>query len=110
MSHTRTQIPTIHSSLASDPILAELVSEFVAEMPSRVALLKRQLESKDWVALRRTAHQLKGAAGSYGFEPITPLAHRLEMLVAYGVEPKIVTEAVQDLAAHCQRITAEVPE
>ena len=53
MSHTRTQITTIHSPLASDPILAELVSEFVAEMPGRVALLKRQLKSKDWVEIGR---------------------------------------------------------
>lgn len=109
MSHTRTQLPTIHSSLAGDPLLAELVAEFVAEMPSRVARLKRQLDSQDWDGLRRTAHQLKGAAGSYGFDPITPLAHRLEMLLAHGAEPKKLAEAVHELATHCQRITAEVP-
>ncbi len=110
MSHSRTQIRPIHSSLARDPVLADLVAEFVAEMPSRIARLQRQLDSQDWVTLRRTAHQLKGAAGSYGFDPITPLAHRLEMLLAHGVEPKVVAEAVHDLAAHCQRITAEAPE
>jgi HPt (histidine-containing phosphotransfer) domain-containing protein len=110
MSHSRTQIPPIHSSLASDPLLAELVAEFVAEMPGRVARLRRQLDSQDWAALRRTAHQLKGAAGSYGFDPITPLAHRLEMVLAHGVEPKMIADAVHDLAAHCQRITADVPE
>ena len=97
---------TIHSSLACDPQLSELVEQFVAEMPSRVAWLQRNYDSGDWEALRRSAHQLKGAAGSYGFDRLTPHALRLESLLAKGAPLDEVTSAFGELIAHCRRVTA----
>jgi HPt (histidine-containing phosphotransfer) domain-containing protein len=107
MSPTRSEeFATIHSSLASDPQLGELVEQFVAEMPSRVAWLQRHHDSGDWEALRRAAHQMKGAAGSYGFDRLTPHALRLEMLLAAGASQEDVTAAFQELIANCRRVTA----
>ena len=110
MSRTRVLRPAIYSSMASDPMLADLVAEFVAEMPNRVARLKRQYSAQDRVGLRSTAHQLKGAAGSYGFDEITPLALHLEMQLDQGAETKDISRALQELVAHCQRITAVPPQ
>src|SRR5690606_5184686 len=101
---TRASRNSIHSTLAGDPVLGELVAEFVAEMPGRIARLRRQKESADWDALRRSTHQLRGAAGSYGFDPITPLAERLELLLVEGASHEETDRAVEDLIAHCQRI------
>ena len=109
MSQTRATRNSIHSTLAGDPVLGELVAEFVAEIPGRVARIQRQQEAGDWNALRRTAHQLRGAAGSYGFEPVTPLAEQLESLLAGDAPPEEIARAVDELVAHCQRITAEAP-
>ena len=66
----------VYSRLAGDPDLGEIVDLFVEEMPERVATLLDQLQAQDWEGLRRTAHQLKGAAGSYGFDMISPCAGR----------------------------------
>lgn len=68
----------VYSSLGGDPDLGELVDMFVDEMPDRIASLKTQGETREWGELRRAAHQLKGAAGSYGFNQVTPVAAALE--------------------------------
>ena len=52
----------IYSRLADDLDLRDIVEMFVEEMPGRVETLLNQLESADWDGLRRTTHQLKGAA------------------------------------------------
>lgn len=109
MSQARTQSP-IHSSLATDPQLREMVEQFVAEMPSRVAWLQRHGDAGDWESLRRAAHQMKGAAASYGFDRLTPLALGLETLLATGATREEVAAALQDLVAHCRRVTAAAAE
>jgi len=54
--------------------MGELVEMFVDEMPERIALLGEALASGDRESLERTAHQMKGSAGSYGFDQLTPYA------------------------------------
>ena len=71
----------VYSHLATDPMLGELVDLFVQEMSERINALEVQAKSRDWSQLARTAHQLKGAAGSYGFTVITPYAARVETAV-----------------------------
>ena len=68
----------LYSDFGDDPDLSELVALFVDEMPERISQLKASLEDKDWTALGSQAHQIKGAAGSYGFDAITPFAADLE--------------------------------
>lgn len=102
----RSRTPAIHSSLASDPVLAEMVEQFVAEMPSRVAWLERQFEQGAWDALKRAAHQMKGAAGSHGFDALTPYAVRLEKLIGAGAPHEEIGAATSELATQCRRLTA----
>jgi HPt (histidine-containing phosphotransfer) domain-containing protein len=99
----------LYSTLADDPDLGEIVEMFVNEMPDRVENLMAQLESGDWDSLRRTAHQLKGAAGSYGFETISPSAAIVEDAIRNGNPEETVRQAVQSLVDLCQRATASVP-
>lgn len=99
----------LFSTLAEDPDLGEIVEMFVNEMPDRVENLLAQLESEDWDSLRRSAHQLKGAAGSYGFETISPSAANLEDAIRDGNTEEVVRRAVQSLVDLCQRATASVP-
>ncbi len=74
----------IYSRLSGDPDLRDIVEMFVEEMPGRVASLLDHLSDANWEGLRRAAHQLKGAAGSYGFEPISPSAGRVESAIRDG--------------------------
>ena len=106
MSAAQSTATSIRSTLARDPDLGELVEMFVDEMPQRVAALQEFKAASDWEGLGRAAHQLKGAAGSYGFHELTPFAARLEAAIrqdhAYSRAPALL----QELLDACQRIRA----
>ena len=95
---------TIHSSLAADQDLAEIVDMFVDEMPQKIDALLARLAQADWQGLERAAHQLKGAAGSYGFEQVTEAAGRLEGAVRRGNSDSEVRSALRELVELCRRV------
>jgi len=98
----------IYSSLAADPDLGELVDLFVEEMPDRINALEVQARSHDWEHLTRTAHQLKGAAGSYGFTLVTPYAARLESAARDGQQEQQVLTALAELLDVCRHVRSGV--
>jgi histidine phosphotransfer protein HptB len=100
----------VYSRLAGDPDLQEIVDLFVEEMPERIATLLEQLNAADWAGLRRTAHQLKGAAGSYGFDLISPSAGKVESAIHDGQPEEQIRAAVAELADLCHRARSGVPE
>ncbi|MEX0938445.1 MAG: Hpt domain-containing protein [Pirellulales bacterium] len=100
----------IYSSLDSDPDLGEIVAMFVAEMPGRVKGFTTLARAGNWAQLQTAAHQLKGAAGSYGFAPITPLAKRLEMAIREEAPEGKIHEALNALVTVCRRVRYGRPE
>ncbi len=96
----------IYSILASDPDLQKIVQLFVDEMPDRIAVFEKELETKNWTELARTAHQLKGAAGSYGFTILTAAAATLESTIKSEAGEKEIATATANLIALCRRTTA----
>ncbi|MDZ7615985.1 MAG: Hpt domain-containing protein [Patescibacteria group bacterium] len=109
MSHASNAAEPIYSSLGADPDLGEIVELFVEEMPGRVQTLVDEYNSCDWNGLRRTAHQLKGAAGSYGFDAISPAAGRLERSLASDEPEEQIRRAVEELVDMCGRARAGSP-
>jgi histidine phosphotransfer protein HptB len=105
-SPTSSENQPLLSALASDPDLGELVQMYVDEMAGRIATIQDLLSSADWEGLRRFAHQMKGAAGSYGFEPISSVAGVVEDSVRQGVPEDQIRQAVGDLLAMCSRVRA----
>jgi len=103
MTSMATSAGPLYSTLDADPDLREIVEMFVEEMPDRTASLLDRLEASDWEGLRRVAHQLKGAAGSYGFEPITHSAAGLEDAIRQSRPEEQIGRMVQDLVALCDR-------
>lgn len=99
----------LYSRLAADADLGEIVDMFVEEMPTRVATLLEHVDSMDWESLRRTAHQLKGAAGSYGFEAISPAAGKVEAAVRDGEPEERIREMVQELVGLCKLARSGLP-
>ena len=84
--------------------LAELVDWFVAEVPDRIASLRHAFDAHDLAELGRLAHQIKGAAGSYGYSAVTPIAARLES-AAKSAEPEDqIRTALEELTAICSRL------
>ena len=99
----------LYSRLAADPDLRDIVDMFVEEMPQRIATLLEMLHAADWEGLRRIAHQLKGAAGSYGFDPIMPSAGRVESVIQDGEPEQRIRETVEELIDLCNRTRSGQP-
>jgi HPt (histidine-containing phosphotransfer) domain-containing protein len=93
----------LYSTLGTDPELAEIVAMFVEEMPGRIANFLSLFDHGPTEELRRAAHQLKGAAGSYGFETITVAAARLEDAIKTSKPQTEVRQTLDALVDLCQR-------
>jgi len=68
----------ILSTFSDDPDMHELVAMFVAEVPDKINAFEVYNSTRNWPKLSQLSHQLKGSAGGYGFDDVTPLAQRLE--------------------------------
>jgi signal transduction histidine kinase/DNA-binding NarL/FixJ family response regulator/HPt (histidine-containing phosphotransfer) domain-containing protein len=89
--------PTLFSTFANDPVMAEILPEFVANLPTQAAALMRFIEEDFASELRETIHQIKGAGGTYGFDPITVLAAAIDARLRSGAVIEAVNEDVQSL-------------
>lgn len=109
MASPTTEQPALYSSLASDPDFRQLVELFVGEMPGRIDNLLRLLREREWPGLRRAVHQLKGAAGGYGFGPISQLAAHVEDMLRHHPSEDEIRQAVDSLVQLCRRASARLP-
>jgi len=91
------------SSLADDPSMAPLIDGFVEGLHERVTEMSVAMESGDSEYLESLAHGLRAEAGSYGFQPITEEAARLQALIASGEGEREVTDALHQLMDLCLR-------
>jgi HPt (histidine-containing phosphotransfer) domain-containing protein len=91
------------SDLAGDPEMDELVLTFLADLPDRVAALESAALAADQAGIGVVAHQLKGAAGSYGFMPITDAAARVEASAAQPDAGEQLHRPLGALTALCRR-------
>jgi PAS domain S-box-containing protein len=111
-SNANAPMPTalVYSHRAADPDLRELVDLFVREMPDRINALEAQAKNRDWNELTRTARQIKGAAGSYGFGEITPYAARLEAAAQEALPEEQILAALNELLSLCRRVRSGTPQ
>ncbi|MCC9609476.1 Hpt domain-containing protein [Blastopirellula sp. JC732] len=100
----------LYSDLGNDPDLAEIVEMFVDEMPDRIESMLGCVDRSDWEGLGRIAHQLKGAAGSYGFGQITPYAAQLEHDCRHDASEEEMINSFRELAGVCRRIRSGAPQ
>lgn len=96
----------LYSTLQADPGFAELLAAFAEEMPRRAAALENALARQAFEEVRRIAHQLKGAASSYGFLPITQLAGQLEHAIVRNEPADKIEDLAIRLAAMCRQVRA----
>jgi len=109
VNETTAASPWIYSRLGDDPDLGELVVEFVAELPGRIATIEAEASRSNWAQVTRFAHQLKGAAGSYGFDALTPYAKNLEAASRDDVDAENVLRTLRELIDICRRVQPGVP-
>jgi len=59
-------------------LLAEMINLFVEDAPNLIAAMRTALQKGDLLALERSAHSLKGAAGNLSAQPTAAAALQLE--------------------------------
>ncbi len=110
MTDRKASADVLVSELTDDPDLIELIQAFVGNLPDRLAAIEKTLTEQTLDDLARLAHQLKGAAGGYGFPQITDAAGRLESCVKAGADLDQLRARAADRAALCQRAWATASE
>ncbi|MFA6133483.1 MAG: PAS domain S-box protein [Phycisphaerae bacterium] len=95
----------IRSDFCNDPEMTEVIGVFVARLPEVLADMSESLAHNGHEELRRLAHQLKGAGGSYGYACLTDAARELESY-ARGEDAEAARLALKRLASLCERVQA----
>ena len=100
-----------HSSqldaLLSKPGMSKLVEKFLSKLDDRLAAIRAAVEAHDQAQLKVLAHQLKGAAGGYGFPAISQAAHTIEHSDLKDLTS--VNAAVQSLSELCEEARRSTP-
>ncbi len=94
----------IFSTLADDPSMAELVEEFVSEMPARIRKLEDAIIREDGKQVESLARSLKAEGASYGFEVLTELAAKIEALLIGGSPIKEAHKQIEELVKLCLQV------
>ena len=95
----------IQSEFDDDADLAEVIDQFVADLPGRVQQMRAALANGCFQELQRLAHQLKGAGGSYGYPALSDAANRLDD-AAKASDTEGATLAMKELAELAGAIVA----
>jgi len=104
-SATTASDEAISSAFRDDPDMVGVIAEFVGLLPERLAEMRQAAGAGLWDVLRRLAHQLKGAGGSYGYACLTEAARELESHANQAdVEGAVL--ALNHLAHLCEKIQA----
>jgi len=95
------------SDYADDPEMLELVEMFVGEMPDRITSIEQAVRESDLSTLTKLAHQLKGAAGGYGFNSITEAAAGVEQMAKAEKELQEIEGSISELLTLCRRASSQ---
>src|SRR5262249_50749298 len=83
------------NALLSKPGTARLVETFLARLDDRVSAIRSAAEAQDRALLKDLAHQLKGAAGGYGFPQISERAKILEQAAMQSFEAEQLAREIR---------------
>jgi CheY-like chemotaxis protein/HPt (histidine-containing phosphotransfer) domain-containing protein len=94
----------IKSSYLDNPRMMKIIPEFVEGLPGQVRKMIDLLQQNDLPALKRVVHQLLGACGGYGFEPVSNPARKAEESIKASEAVEIITAEVNSLIGVIRRI------
>ncbi|MBL9141026.1 MAG: Hpt domain-containing protein [Phycisphaerae bacterium] len=98
--------PFVYSVFAGDAEMKEIIAMFVHELPKRTMAMQAALNAADLELVRILAHQLKGAAGGYGFASLGDAAALVEAGVKDGCEANVIRSRIGTLIAMAARVRA----
>lgn len=75
-----------------------MIGIFLQRLPATINNIRNAFDKSDWQQLSVSSHQLKGAAGGYGYPDLTRVCSKLEGAVTAAVpEAEKVGAIVQEL-------------
>jgi len=84
--------------------MADVLPEFVANLPNEVASLKHLLDTRDLAGLQEAVYQLKGGGGSYGFQNLSDAAAIAERSLKSHASIAIIKSEVESLIDLIRRV------
>jgi diguanylate cyclase (GGDEF)-like protein len=100
----REQEKRLTSALAESDKFRGVLEKFVARLPQRIDEIQKLLDAQDMEQLVRAVHQVKGAAGGYGFPDITLAASRAEESIKRAEDLAAISGQVDQLLALIRRV------
>ncbi len=98
---------SLRSEFADDPDMREIVEFFVNDLSTRIDAIRAAFDTDDRSRLKTLAHQLKGAAGGYGFPTIGFAAADVEReLIAAEADIAAIDDKVDELLRLCRAALA----
>jgi len=87
--------------------VAEIVAEFLADMPRQIEALGQALADGDAATARRGAHTIRGASANVGAEALRAVAYEAEQAAASG-DLEAARRLADDMALELERLQAEL--
>jgi signal transduction histidine kinase/DNA-binding NarL/FixJ family response regulator len=87
----------LRSTLGDDPIVAPLIQNFLSDLAESIEQLERSIDTGERAELAGIAHRIRGAAGAYGFAPLSDAAAACEEAVAKDQSATALRSACQQL-------------
>jgi HPt (histidine-containing phosphotransfer) domain-containing protein len=94
----------VRSEFADDPDMSGIVGQFVSELPDRVQSMNAALAAGQFEQLRVLAHQLKGAAGGYGFPRLGEAAALIDQGIKDRCDLNVIRSRMGMLSAFAARV------
>src|SRR5207244_9189120 len=88
-------------ALLSRPGMSKLVEKFLSKLDDRMTAIRAAADAQDQNQVKVLAHQLKGAAGGYGFPAISQAAATLEHTELANTEA--LATAITSLTDLCEQ-------
>jgi HPt (histidine-containing phosphotransfer) domain-containing protein len=101
--HSASVAGPVYSEFAQDPDYRELLELFVGSMAEKRRDFEQCFQGGQTAQLRTLAHQLKGAAGGYGYGGLSLVAKQLESACQSG-DLQQIGPALQELLAYLDRV------
>ena len=99
----------LYSEIADDPDIAEILVQFVGGLADSARRIERAAAANEPEILVRVVHQVKGAAGGFGFPSITRQAAVVEDGLRGGASLLELTPAIAALVRLCMAARVAEP-
>ncbi|MFO0875781.1 MAG: PAS domain S-box protein [Gemmataceae bacterium] len=96
--------PVPGATPTQDPVFREMASDYLGKLPQTVEHLREFLQSHNLAGLAGLAHQIKGAAGMYGYPQVGELAGLIESASREGQEPDLLADLLDELQSTVQQL------